>query len=137
MSKNTTTIRIRYADTDQMGVVYHGNYAQFFEVGRTEWLRSLDTSYKCLENNNIILPVIELNCKFKKPAYYDDLITITTCLKAIPIFRLEFYYEITNQYNELLCNANTVLVFVNKLNMKPTRCPKYILEKIKKTTTPK
>ena len=80
MIKNQTKIRVRYAETDQMGYVYYGNYAQFFEVGRVEWLRSLGVSYKSLEDSGVMLPVINLNVQYIKPAKYDDLLTITTIL---------------------------------------------------------
>ena len=80
MIKNQTKIRVRYAETDQMGYVYYGNYAQYFEVGRVEWLRSLGVSYKSLEESGIMLPVIKLEVDFIKPGKYDDLLTINTIL---------------------------------------------------------
>nr|WP_093668470.1 thioesterase family protein [Tenacibaculum sp. MAR_2009_124] len=135
MYKNTTSVRIRYNETDQMGVVYYGNYASFLEVGRTEWLRSLGTTYKLLEESGVMLPVISLTCNFKKSAYYDELITIHTILKKTPTVKIEFDYEILNEKNELLCSANTTLAFVNAATMKPTRCPEYILNKLTKNTT--
>ncbi|OSY87751.1 thioesterase [Tenacibaculum holothuriorum] len=131
MRKHKTTIRVRYAETDQMGVVYHGNYAQYFEIGRTEWLRSMGITYKYMENSGTMLPVISLNCNFKKSALYDDELTITTSLKKTPSVKIEFDYEITNQNNEIICIGNTVLAFINMENNKPTRCPNYILEKLK------
>lgn len=130
MISNYTSFRIRYGETDQMGVVYHGNYAQFLEMGRIDWLRSLDISYKNMEENNIILPVISLQCNFKKSAEFDDEITVKTTLKKIPTVKIEFEYEITNQKNELLTTGNTVLAFINKTTKKPMRCPEYILEKV-------
>lgn len=128
MQKHLTKIRVRYAETDQMGVVYHGNYAQFFEIGRTEWLRSKKITYKNMEASGIMLPVISLNCNFKKSAYYDDVLTITTFFKKQPNVKIEFDYEITNQNNELICTGNTVLAFVNAETKKPMRCPEYILK---------
>ena len=132
MLSHSTSIRIRYAETDQMGVVYHGNYAQFFEIGRLDWLRSMGVSYKNMEENNIILPVISLQCNFKKSAEFDDEITIKTILKKIPSVKIEFDYEITNQKQELLTTGNTVLAFINKKTKKPMRCPDYILEKLER-----
>ena len=131
MISQSTLIRVRYGETDQMGVAYHGNYAQFFEIGRIEFLRTLGISYKNMEKNNIMLPVIHLQCDFKKPAEYDDEITVKTILKKIPGVKIEFDYEITNQNNELITTGNTVLVFINMKTKKPIRCPKYILEKLK------
>ncbi|CAM1340759.1 acyl-CoA thioesterase [Tenacibaculum amylolyticum] len=128
--KHNSTVRVRYAETDQMGVMYHGNYAQYFEIGRTEWLRSLGVTYKYMEKTGIILPVISLNCNFKKSAYYDDDLSITTILKKRPSVKIEFEYEIHNQHNELICTGNTTLAFLNQKTMRPTRCPEYILEKL-------
>ena len=127
---HSTSFRIRYGETDQMGVVYHGNYAQFFEIGRIDWLRSFGISYKNMEENNVMLPVISLQCNFKKSAEFDDEITVKTILKKIPTVKIEFDYEITNQKNELLTTGNTVLAFINMETNKPMRCPDYILEKL-------
>lgn len=113
-----------------MGVVYHGNYAQFFEMGRTEWLRSLGVTYKDMEMNGIMLPVISLSCNFIKSALYDDVLTITTFLKKKPLVKIEFDYEIINQNNELICTGNSVLAFMNSKTMKPTRCPDYLLKSL-------
>ena len=114
-----------------MGVVYHGNYAHFFELGRTEWLRSLGITYKYMEKNGVMLPVISLSSKFLKSAFYDEVLTVTTILKKTPGVRIEFDVEITNEKNELITTGNTILVFVNAVTKKPMRCPAYILEKIK------
>lgn len=131
MSKNTTTIRVRYGETDQMGVVYHGNYAQYFEIGRTEWLRSIGVTYKDMEKSGIMLPVISLSCNFKKSALYDDELTITTLLKKQPTVKIEFDVEIRNQNNELICTGNSILAFLNSVTKKPIRCPEHLLKKIK------
>lgn len=111
-----------------MGVVYHGNYAQFFELGRTEWLRKLGVTYKDMELSGIMLPVISLNCKFIKSALYDDVLTITTFLKKKPMVKIEFDYEVKNQKDELICTGNTILAFMNSKTMKPTPCPEYLLK---------
>ena len=130
MITQSTSFRIRYGETDQMGVVYHGNYAQFFEIGRIDWLRAIDISYKNMEENNIMLPVVSLQCDFKKSAEFDDEITVKTTLKKIPTAKIEFDYEITNQKNELLTTGSTTLVFVSMITKKIMRCPDHILEKI-------
>jgi acyl-CoA thioester hydrolase len=132
MKKNLTNLRVRYAETDQMGVVYYGNYAQYLEQGRTEWLRELGFSYKWMEDNQVILPVTNLNINYKFPARYDDVITITTELKEIPTFKIEFYYEIHNQDNQLLVTADTTLVFINSITNKLMKAPEYLLEKLAK-----
>jgi acyl-CoA thioester hydrolase len=122
--------RIRYGETDQMGVVYHGNYAQYFEIGRTEWLRKMGFSYKQMEDEGIMLPVISLSINYKKSACYDDLIKVKTKLVKKPTAKIEFDYEILNEKNEVLTTGNSVLVFMDINKNRPTRCPKYILDKL-------
>src|SRR6056297_1919731 len=107
MDFNRISFRIRYGETDQMGVVYHGNYAQYLEIGRVEWLRQLGISYKALEEKGVFLPVISLRMDFKKSAYYDDLITVETKLKNRPLVKIEFDYKIYNQDDEILMVAQT------------------------------
>lgn len=130
VKKNSTKLRVRYGETDQMGVVYYGNYAQFLEQGRTEWLRELGFSYKWMEENNVLLPVTNLNIDFKAPARYDDVISITTELKKIPTFKIEFDYKIHNQLGELLVIASTTLVFINSTTNKLMKAPQYLLDKL-------
>jgi len=131
MDFNDISFRVRYGETDQMGVVYHGNYPQYLEMGRIEWLRALGISYKEMEDNGIILPVISLNIKYKKSAFYDDLLTVRTFLRKEPQVRIEFDYEIYNEEGELLAEANTVLAFMDAKKNKPKKCPEYILERLK------
>ncbi len=122
--------RVRYGETDKMGVVYYGNYAQYLEQGRTEWLRALGFSYKWMEDNNVQLPVVHLSIDYKKPAFYDDLITVKTFLKKIPDVKIEFYYEIYNESKQLLATATTILVFVDNTTKKLMRAPDYLIEKL-------
>lgn len=131
MYQKESKIRVRYGETDQMGVVYHANYATYFEVGRTEWLRQYGITYKSMEENGIILPVISLEIKYKKSATYDDNLVVKTSVKKTPSIRIEFDYELFNQNNELLATGSTVLVFVDTKRNRPTRCPDYLLEKLK------
>ncbi len=130
MNFNEISFRVRYSETDQMGVVYHGNYAQYFEMGRVEWLRQLGTSYKEMEESGIMLPVISLHVDFKKSAVYDDLITVRTTLKKTPSVRIEFDFEIRNEAGNILVTANTVLVFMDMEKKRPVACPDYLLKKI-------
>ncbi len=134
MSKNlkkfSTNIRVRYGETDQMGVVYHGNYATYFEIARTEWLRNLGVTYKDLENNGIMLPVISLSFNFVKSAKYDDLLTISVFFKKNPLVKIEFDYEIYNQNKEKISTGNSVLAFIDMKTNKPIKCPDYILNKL-------
>jgi len=127
---NEIDFRIRYGETDQMGVVYHGNYAQYFEIGRTEWLRNLGITYKQMEEEGIKLPVISLMVNFKKSACYDDMIKVKTTLKKMPTASIEFDYEIVNEMGEILTRGNTVLAFIDINRNRPTRCPRYILDKL-------
>lgn len=130
MRTNTISFRVRYGETDQMGVVYHGNYAQYLEMARVEWLRMLGISYKDMENNGVMLPVINLSIQYLKPALYDDLISVKAILKKKPAVRIEFDYEISNEAGELLATANTVLVFMDMQRKRPMKCPDVLLEKL-------
>ncbi len=129
-SSHEIEIRVRYGETDQMGVVYHGNYANYFEIGRTEWLRKMGFTYKQMEKEGIMLPVISLSINFKKSAYYDDLIKVKTWLVKKPSAKIEFEYEILNESNEILTTGNSVLVFMDIHRNRPTRCPEYILDQL-------
>jgi acyl-CoA thioester hydrolase len=128
MISDKIQFRVRYGETDQMGYAYHGNYAAYFEMGRTEWLRKLGVSYKKMEEDGIMLPVISLNTNYIKPAKYDDLLTLKTTLLKSPTARIEFGFEIFNQKNELLTTATVILVFVNMKTNRPTRAPEYIMK---------
>ncbi len=130
MDFNEISFRVRYAETDQMGIVYYGNYAQYLEMGRVEWLRSLGVSYKWMEEKGVMLPVISLKIDYKSSARYDDLITVRTRLKKTPTVRIEFDYTILNENQEILVEANTVLVFMDSHKKKPIKCPDYILERL-------
>jgi acyl-CoA thioester hydrolase len=130
MFVHSSHLRIRYSETDQMGYCYYGNYAQFFEIGRVETLRAIGVSYKELEERGIMLPVVELNVKYIKPALYDDLIEIRTYLKKVPGVKIEFDYEIFNEQQKLLTKGYTSLVFISSETMKPIQAPRELIEKI-------
>ena len=123
-------VRVRYAETDQMGVVYHGNYAQYFEMGRVEWLRNLGVSYKSMEEAGIMLPVVSLTMNYKKPARYDDLLRVRTIFKKQDGVKIEFDYEIYNEANELLTTGYSMLVFVDMKTGRPVSPPDYVKEKL-------
>jgi acyl-CoA thioester hydrolase len=120
---NTTQIRVRYGETDQMGYCYYGNYAQYFEVGRVEALRSLGMSYKALEEQGVMLPVSEFSVKYLSPAYYDDLLTVKTTITEIKGARIYFTYELINEKGTIISKAETTLVFVDKTTMRPCHAP--------------
>jgi acyl-CoA thioester hydrolase len=129
MKSHFTYVKVRYAETDQMGVVYHGNYAQYLEIARIDWLDALGISYRKMEEEGVMLPVYELNLKFKKSAKFDDELKIVTRLKQKPGVRIAFEYEIFNHHGELLTTAETTLIFMDVEKSKPIKCPQYVLEK--------
>ena len=124
MFTSETKIRVRYAETDQMGVVYHGNYAQYFEVARAESIRHLGFTYKDMEAMGVVMPVIELHCKFIRPALYDDLLTIKTYIKDLPEdHRIEFNHEVLNEKENLLTTGRVVLYFIDTKTKQKTTMP--------------
>jgi acyl-CoA thioester hydrolase len=124
-------IRVTYADTDQMGYVYYGNYARYYEIGRVEALRSLGFSYKEMEASGIMMPVYENNSRYLQPALYDDLLTVKVLVKTPPSVRMVFEYEIYNEGGTLLHTGVTTLVFFNRQTNKPCRAPGVLLERLK------
>lgn len=129
MKSFSTIIRVRYAETDQMGVVHHGNYAQYLELARIEWMEQFGVSYKSMEDDGVMLPVYEMNFKYKRPAHFDDRLTIVTTLKEVPDIRIKFTYKIYRG-EELLTIAETTLVFMEATTKKPIKCPPHILKAI-------
>jgi acyl-CoA thioester hydrolase len=124
MFTSETTIRVRYAETDQMNVVYHGNYAQYFEVGRVESMRQLGLSYKDVEASGIVMPVIEWTAKFIRPAHYDDLLTVRTTIKKWPVdYRIEFHQEVYNETGTLLTKGNVLIYFLLASTLEKTGMP--------------
>jgi acyl-CoA thioester hydrolase len=131
MKDHTVEVRVRYSETDQMGVVYHGNYIPYFEIGRVEWLRNKGISYKTMEENGIALPIVSMTVNYKKPARYDELLTVHTVFKSQSSVKIEFDCAIYNVANELLTTAQFILVFVSLKSGKPVSPPDYILELFK------
>ncbi len=130
-SYEVTGIRVRYADTDQMGYVYYGNYARYYEIARVESLRSLDFHYKEMEDSGVMMPVYELKTRYIQPARYDDLLRIKVIIRQLPKVRVVFEYEIFNQDNLLLNTGETTLVFQRTDNGKLCVAPENLLEKLK------
>lgn len=127
-----TQVRVRYAETDQMNVVYHGNYAQYFEVGRAEAIRQLGFTYKELEKTGIIMPIVEWHAKFIRPAHYDELLTVKTALRELPAdHRIEFHQEVYNEKGRLLTSGKVVLYFLSADTMEKTSMPDVLLDKLK------
>ena len=131
MYKYDVKLRVRYSETDRMGYCYYGNYAHYFEVARVEALRNLGFTYKKMEDDGVILPVIDYQIKYLLPAYYDDLLTICTSIKEIPRVKIKFDYEIYNEQKEKLNFGTTSLVFINKNTRKPMKAPEKLIEQLK------
>lgn len=130
MYLSETKVRVRYAETDKMSYVYYGNYASYFEVARVEALRDLGMSYKQMEEEGFMLPVLEYKVKYFKPALYDDLLTIRTKIPVMPSVRIVFQYEIFNAENILLTTAETTLVFIECSSGRPSKAPAELLSKL-------
>jgi acyl-CoA thioester hydrolase len=128
---HSTKIRVRYGETDQMGYMYYGNYAQFYEVGRVELLRSLGMTYESMEASGIMMPVLELKCKYLKPALYDQEITVKVIIEKMPGIRIHFNYELYNEQEELINIGETTLVFVDMVKNKPCHPSQEFLNKVK------
>jgi acyl-CoA thioester hydrolase len=126
--KHINTIRVRYSETDKMGYCYYGNYAAFLEVGRVEALRSKGVSYRSLEENGVMMPVLEFTIKYFLPAKYDDLLFVHTMITKIEGTRIYFEYEILNEADKKIIAAQTTLVFVSAVTMKPISAPKEFLD---------
>ncbi len=124
-----TMITARYSETDSMSYVHHSNYLKYFEIGRLGWLKDIGFSYKKLEDQNIILPVVRTNITFRKPAFFEDELILETTLLKVPSYSIEFKYNIYKN-TELINEGYTKLIFLNKQTNKPIRCPKKIIEAI-------
>lgn len=127
----TTQIRVRYGETDQMGYLYYGYYALYYEVGRAEAIRQLGFTYRQLEEMGVMMPVAEMNAKYYRPALYDDLITVKTILKEIPTgSKIHFHSELYNEDGTLLNVGVTTLVFYDAKEKKKVPMPHELLVRI-------
>ena len=132
MITHDTQIRVLYRDTDKMGVVYHANYIVFYEAARNEMFRAIGLPYTLLEKMNIVMPIVEVESKYKAPAYYDNLLTVRSTIKELPIARAVVEYEVFNEAGTLLNTGKTVLGYVNTERMRPCRAPKEFLDELEK-----
>lgn len=123
MYQSETSIRVRYGETDQMGYVYYGYYAMYYEVARVESLRQLGVTYKEIEDRGVMMPVLENKSKYLAPARYDEVLRIVTTIREKPRVRIIFHYEFYNEQNKLIHQAETMLVFVDKNSGRPCRPP--------------
>ena len=132
MFKTETKIRVRYAETDQMGVVYHSNYFHYFEVARAESIRGLGFTYADMEKTGVIMPVVEVKCKYIRPALYDQLITVTCEVHHLPTdHKVIFYSDVLNEKKDLLATGYVTLYFMEAKTMKKTKMPEQLFEKLK------
>lgn len=131
MFTNEVQVRVRYADTDQMGYVYYGKYASFYEIARVEALRNIGISYKELEDQGVMMPVLENHSYYLQPAQFDEVLTIKVMIKEIPTAKMTFHYEIYNETGQLIHRGETVLVFISKASRKIMRPPKMLAEVLK------
>jgi len=131
MFTTETQIRVRYAETDQMGVVYHSNYFPYFEAARAEAIREMGLTYADMERTGIIMPVVDVHCRYLRPARYDDLLTIKTILRELPVHhKIEFHHEVYNEQNELLAVGKIILYFMEAKSMKRTSMPAPLIDKL-------
>lgn len=128
MYQSETSIRVRYGETDQMGYVYYGYYAMYYEVARVESLRQLGLTYKEIEDKGVMMPVLENKSKYIAPARYDEMLRIVTTLKEKPGVRILFHYDFYNEENKLIHQGETMLVFVDRNSGRPRRPPKEMEE---------
>ena len=129
MKNFSIEIKVRYCETDQMGLVHHGSYINYFEEARIAWISNLGFSYSEMEKSGIILPVSKLNVSYLRPAHFDDDLLVSVEIAELPTSRLIFDYTIKKE-EEVIVTGNTVLAFLNKETKKPVKCPDYMLEKV-------
>ncbi len=126
-----TQVRVRYGETDQMGYLYYGNYALYYEVGRAEMIRSLGLSYQEMEKKlGVMMPVMSLQMRFVRPALYDELVTIRTTLRELPTSTIMFHHELFNEKKKLLNGGSVKLCFVEMTTNKTVGAPPYLLDKL-------
>lgn len=132
MFSSITQLRVRYAETDQMGFVYYGNYPQYYEVARADAMRNLGMTYREMEEKGVVMPIATMQIKYIRPAHYDDLLTIKTIVPGLPASRMHFDYEVYNEDNELINKGTTVLAFINKETGRPCPAPEWFLNRLRK-----
>ncbi len=128
MKSFETKIRVEYHHTDQMGIVHHSNYVKFFEVARTEWLRAVGLTYAEMERRGVMMPIVEVNIKYRQPAYYDELISVTASVDELPMARMNFKYEIRGEDGREIATGSTTLGFIDKTTRRPQRAPIWLME---------
>ena len=128
MKSFDTQIRVEYHHTDQMGIVHHSNYVKFFEVARTEWLRAIGLTYAEMERRGVMMPITEVQVKYRQPAYYDELITVRAMVEEMPMARMTFKYEISGEDGRAIGSGLTTLGFIDSTTRRPQRAPQWLVE---------
>jgi acyl-CoA thioester hydrolase len=126
-----TKIRVEYHHTDQMGIVHHSNYVKFFEVARTEWLRAMGITYAEMERRGVMMPIVDVAVKYRNPALYDELISVTAFVDEVPMARMTFRYEVRGEDGREIATGSTTLGFIDSQTRRPQRAPQWLLEVIK------
>ena len=132
MSSFETQIRVEYHHTDQMGIVHHSNYVKFFEVARTEWLRQAGLTYAEMERRGVMMPIVDVQIKYRQPAYYDELIKVKAIVEEMPMARMTFKYEIRGEDGRDIASGLTTLGFIDKTTRRPHRAPAWLLEVVER-----
>lgn len=131
MYVSESKMRVRYAETDQMGFAYYGNYAKYYEVGRADAMRSIGMTYRQMEDKGVFMPIVTMTSTYIRPAHYDDLLTVKTIVNEMPASRMHFFYEVYNEEGTLLNKGETVLAFIRKETGRPCAAPDWFLDKLK------
>ena len=131
MASFETKIRVEYHHTDQMGIVHHSNYVKFFEVARTEWLRANGLTYAEMERRGVMMPIVDVAVKYRNPALYDELLSVTAFVDEMPMARMTFRYEVRGEDGRDIASCSTTLGFVDRETRRPQRAPQWLLDIIK------
>ncbi|MBO5902040.1 MAG: acyl-CoA thioesterase [Alistipes sp.] len=121
-------LRVEYHHTDQMGIVHHSNYIKFFEAARTEWLRAAGLTYAEMERRGVMMPIVDVQIKYRQPAYYDEMLSITTSVRELPMARMTFYYEVRGEDGRDVASGMTTLGFIDSVTRRPQRVPQWLME---------
>ncbi|MBR5205672.1 MAG: acyl-CoA thioesterase [Alistipes sp.] len=128
MKSFDTRIRVEYHHTDQMGIVHHSNYIKFFEFARTEWLRAVGLTYAEMERRGVMMPIVDVQVKYRQPAYYDELIRVRAIVEEMPMARMTFKYEIYGEDDRPIATGSTTLGFIDSVTRRPQRVPSWLVE---------
>ena len=123
-----TKIRVEYHHTDQMGIVHHSNYVKFFEVARTEWLRANGLTYAEMERRGVMMPIVDVQIRYRQPSYYDEMLSIMTYVDELPMARMTFRYEIRGEDGRDVASGTTTLGFIDSVTRRPQRAPEWLME---------